>query len=595
MKTWEAPRKRADIEEQYKWKLEDIYTSDAEWEKEYEELSDAISKLPALEGNLASSGQKLAAGLKEIDEAGHKLERLYVYARMRRDEDNANPTYQALTDRATSISVRYSAAVSFVSPLLLSLDESVLRGYLEGCPELSDYSFMIEDLLRSKQHVLSAGEEKLLSLAGDFSGGAKDIFTMLDNADMKFASVEQNGTTHSLSHASYIGLMQSADRELRKKVFETYYQSYKDEINTIAATYATNVKKDLFYTRARNFGTCLERALFGDNVPVAVYEKLLETVHQNLPILHRYMELRKKILGVEELHMYDIYTPLVSEVEASYSYEEAKALVLKGLEALGGEYLEILKGAFEEGWVDVYENQGKSSGAYSWGVYGVHPYVLLNHRGDLDSVFTIAHEMGHAMHTYYSNAAQPYPTSGYAIFVAEVASTVNEILLTKYLLKTVTDKKLKKYILNHYIDQFRTTVVRQAMFAEFEKISHEMAEKGEPLTASSLCKVYGDLNAEYHGPAMAKDETISYEWARIPHFYNAFYVYKYATGFSSASAIVAGLDQPGNLEKYKDFLKSGGSDYPIALLEKAGVDFAHVVEVCMQEFARALSEFEALL
>lgn len=595
MKTWEAPRKRADIEEQYKWKLEDIYTSDAEWEKEYEELSDAISKLPALEGDLVSSGQKLAAGLKEIDEAGHKLERLYVYARMRRDEDNANPTYQALTDRATSISVRYSAAVSFVSPLLLSLDESVLRGYLEGCPELSDYSFMIEDLLRSKQHVLSAGEEKLLSLAGDFSGGAKDIFTMLDNADMKFASVEQNGTTHSLSHASYIGLMQSADRELRKKVFETYYQSYKDEINTIAATYATNVKKDLFYTRARNFGTCLERALFGDNVPVAVYEKLLETVHQNLPILHRYMELRKKILGVEELHMYDIYTPLVSEVEASYSYEEAKALVLKGLEALGGEYLEILKGAFEEGWVDVYENQGKSSGAYSWGVYGVHPYVLLNHRGDLDSVFTIAHEMGHAMHTYYSNAAQPYPTSGYAIFVAEVASTVNEILLTKYLLKTVTDKKLKKYILNHYIDQFRTTVVRQTMFAEFEKISHEMAEKGEPLTASSLCKVYGDLNAEYHGPAMAKDETISYEWARIPHFYNAFYVYKYATGFSSASAIVAGLDQPGNLEKYKDFLKSGGSDYPIALLEKAGVDFAHVVEVCMQEFARALSEFEALL
>lgn len=595
MKTWEAPRKRADIEEQYKWKLEDIYASDAEWEKEYEELSDAISKLPALEGDLASSGQKLAAGLKEIDEAGHKLERLYVYARMRRDEDNANPTYQALTDRATSISVRYSAAVSFVSPLLLSLDESVLRGYLEGCPELSDYAFMIEDLLRSKQHVLSAGEEKLLSLAGDFSGGAKDIFTMLDNADMKFASVEQNGTTHSLSHASYIGLMQSADRELRKKVFETYYQSYKDEINTIAATYATNVKKDLFYTRARNFGTCLERALFGDNVPVAVYEKLLETVHQNLPILHRYMELRKKVLGVEELHMYDIYTPLVSEVEASYSYEEAKDLVLKGLEALGGEYLEILKGAFEEGWVDVYENQGKSSGAYSWGVYGVHPYVLLNHRGDLDSVFTIAHEMGHAMHTYYSNAAQPYPTSGYAIFVAEVASTVNEILLTKYLLKTVTDKKLKKYILNHYIDQFRTTVVRQAMFAEFEKISHEMAEKGEPLTASSLCKVYGDLNAEYHGPAMAKDETISYEWARIPHFYNAFYVYKYATGFSSASAIVAGLDQPGNLEKYKDFLKSGGSDYPIALLEKAGVDFAHVVEVCMQEFARALSEFEALL
>lgn len=357
---------------------------------------------------------------------------------------------------------------------------------------------------------------------------------MLNNADLSFGSVEHGGQTHQLTHATYIGLMQSEDRALREKVFHQFYQSFQSHINTIAATYGTSVKKDVFYAKARKYQSALDAALFSDNVPQSVYHDLIDAVHAHLPTMYRYVALRKKILGIQQLEMYDIYAPLVSQVDAKYTYEQAKELVLEGLSILGEEYLSHLREAFAGGWIDVFENKGKTSGAYSWGAYGTHPYVLLNHRDDLDSVFTIAHELGHAMHSFYSDAAQPYPTAGYAIFVAEVASTVNEILLTKHLLRTVQDAKLKKYILNHYIDQFRTTVLRQTMFAEFEMLAHEMAEKGEPLTVQSLCETYGKLNALYHGPDMGADDTISYEWARVPHFYNAFYVYKYATGFSCA-------------------------------------------------------------
>ena len=595
MSDLEAPKKRGEIDAKYKWKLEDIYQDNAQWEKEYEELQHKLPDLEALRETLTTSAEELARGLREIDRAGHILERLFVYAKMRKDEDNANPFYQALTDRATSLSVRYSAAVSYVSPLILTIEEETLRRWMEDCQELKDYRFMLKDLLRGKEHVLDAQQEKLLSLAGDFAGGAKEIFTMLNNADMQFDSVEYQGQVYPLSHATYIALMQSPDRELRKKVFTTYYKSFKDQINTIAATYATSVKKDVFYARARKYDSALKKALFGDNVPEEVYHGLIQSIHQNLPSMYRYVELRKRILGLDQIEMYDIYAPLVADVKNDYPYFEAIEIVRKALAPLGQDYIETLDEAFRTGWVDVMENQGKTSGAYSWGVYGVHPYVLLNHRGDLDSVFTIAHEMGHAMHSYYSNKTQPYPLAGYTIFVAEVASTVNEILLTRYLLKTVEDKALRAYVLNHYIDQFRTTVVRQTMFAEFERKTHEMAEQDEPLTADSLSKVYGDLNREYYGPAMGDDDTISLEWARIPHFYNAFYVYKYATGFSSAMAIVNNLEKPGMREAYRRFLSSGGSDYPIALLEGAGVDFSQAVNTCMQEFDRALGEIEALL
>lgn len=585
---------RSEIAEQFKWKLEDIYENEAGWEAEFQKLEALLPVLEALKESIASSALALKDGLDEIYQASLLLERLYVYARMRRDEDNANSYYQGLADRAQGIEVKFSAAVSYLNPLLLSLPEGVLEGYAEA-PILADYRFMLEDLLRSKAHVLPEGEERLLSLAGDFSGGAQGIFTMLNNADLSFGSVEHEGRTYQLTHATYIELMQSPDRALREKVYRQFYASFTGHINTIAATYGTSVKKDVFYAQARRYESALTAALFSDNVPKSVYTDLISAVHEHLPTMYRYVQIRKQILGLEQPEMFDIYAPLVSEVDVKYTYEQAQQLVLEGLAVLGEEYASHLKEAFASRWIDVYENKGKTSGAYSWGAYGTHPYVLLNHRDDLDSVFTIAHELGHALHSYYSDAAQPYPTAGYAIFVAEVASTVNEILLTKHLLRTVKDAKLKKYILNHYIDQFRTTVLRQTMFAEFEMKAHEMAEAGEPLTVESLCKVYGELNALYHGPDMGKDETISYEWARIPHFYNAFYVYKYATGFSCACAIVRKLEEePDMRQKYKEFLSGGGSDYPMELLRKAGIEVGEAVEICMKEFGAALEEFAAL-
>ena len=587
---------REEVAAEYKWRLEDIYPTVQDWETEFAEAEAALPAVEALKETLVSSAQALAEGLDLFYEINHKLERLYIYARMKRDQDNADSIAQALTDRANGLCVRFSAASSFVNPLLLTLDESTLEAYLKECDGLKVYEFYLKDLLRSKQHILSEKEEKLLSMAGDFAGGAKDIFTMLNNADLEFGEIEHNGEKLPLSHGSYLVMMQDGDRELRKKAYETFYGEFKSHINTIAAAYATSVKKDVFYSRARGYADSRARALFSDNVSAEIYDKLIADVHENLPILYKYIDVRKKALGVDELHMYDIYAPLAEDVEAKYSYEEAVEIVLNALKPLGEEYCAVLKEAFSGGWVDVYETKGKTTGAYSWGVYGTHPYVLLNHRGDLDSVFTIAHEMGHAMHTYLSNKTQPYPLADYTIFVAEIASTVNEILTTKYLLKTVEDPKLRKYILNHYIDQFRTTVLRQTMFAEFEKISHEMAENNEPLTPQTLSDAYEKLNALYHGEQMVSDDdTIRYEWARIPHFYNAFYVYKYATGLSTAVAIVDGLDQPGNLEKYLGFLSMGGSKYPLDIIASAGVDFNTVVGKCMKEFARALEEFEKLV
>ncbi len=585
-------KKRSEIEDKYKWKLEDLFLSLDDWERDFSALEGRIGEITALKDTITNSAEDLASGLKKLDEIGLMLERLYVYARMGRDMDNANGVYQALTDRVSTLAVKISTAQSFLNPTLLKMDCKKLRSYLDECPEMSDYRFYIEDLLRSKEHILSDEEERLLSLAGDFSDGAHDIFTMLNNADLRFSKIEHNGKEYPLTHASYIEYMQSEDRELRKKAYEAFYEEFKQHKNTIAATYATSVKKDVFYAKARKFDSPIESALFSDDVDVSVYDKLISDIHRHLPTMHRFVSLRKRLLGYDELHMYDIYAPLVPEAGVKYTYEEAVKLNLEAMKPLGEDYMEVFSSAFRDGWIDVFENEGKTTGAYSWGAYGTHPYVLLNHRDDLDSVFTIAHEMGHAMHSYYSNKTQPYATSGYAIFVAEVASTVNEILMTKYLLKTVKDKKVRRYVLNHYLDQFRTTVVRQTMFAEFEKISHGMALKGEPLTVDELSRVYGELNAKYHGPDMKEDDIICYEWMRIPHFYTAFYVYKYATGLSCAVSIVKNLEKPGMLEKYRKFLCGGGSKYPLELLADAGVSFDTCVEDCMNEFARALDEFE---
>jgi len=580
-------RKTADPK--YKWKLEDIFQADSSWEDAFRKLEGELESIPRLEQELTQSAEMLAASLGRIDEISLSVERLFVYARMRRDEDNANATYQAMTDRAMGLSVRFSAGLAFVNPKLLEMDEITLRKWAEENEGLVDYRFMIRDLLRQKKHVLPKSEEKLLAMASDFANGAHDIFTMLNNADLRFGEVDGK----PLTHGSYIVFMQDSDREVRRKAYETYYESYKSNINTIAAAYATSVKKDIFYASARGYDSALQKALFGDDVPVALYENLIGTVRGSLPVLHRYVDLKKRLLGLSEIRMYDIYAPLVPELKNEYSYEQARGMVLDGLAPLGEDYGKLLETAFSKGWIDVYENKGKTSGAYSWGVWGVHPYVLLNHRGDLDSVYTIAHELGHAMHSYYSNNTQPYATSGYTIFVAEVASTVNEILLTHHLLEN-SEGELKKYILNHYLDQFRTTVIRQTMFAEFEKITHEMSADGRPLTPQSLCEAYGELNAAYYGPGMTEDDTIPFEWARIPHFYNAFYVYKYATGFSAAVQIAQEILKTGDAGAYRRFLTTGGSDYPLAELLTANVDLADggPVKACMQAFAEALLWFE---
>lgn len=587
-------QKRSEIDAKYKWKLEDIFADNEAWEAEFAEVEAMLPALSALKEHIADNVDTMRDGLQKIDRASWMLERLFVYARMRRDEDSADSVYQGLASRAQNLAVRLSGALSFLDPLLLSLDEQTLSAYIHA-PELTDYSFMLENLLRSKAHVLDEKSERLLSMAGDFSDGAQEIFTMLDNADLKFGEVEHEGRVYPITHAKYMELMQSPDRALREKVYRKYYEAFSGHINTIAATYSTAVKKDIFYAKARGYESARNKALFADNVPPAVYTDLIDTVHENLGTMYDYLRLRGRALGIKNLEMYDVYAPLVPEVDAQYTYEQAQDIVLEALGALGEDYTGMLRRAYADGWIDVYETPGKRSGAYSWGVYGTHPYVLLNHRSDLDSVFTLAHELGHAMHTFYSDGAQPYAKAGYAIFVAEVASTVNEILLTKHLLRTVSDPALKKYVLNHYIDQFRTTVLRQTMFAEFEMQAHARAERGEALTVEALNGLYFDLNRLYYGKEMGDDPTIQYEWARIPHFYTAFYVYKYATGFSCASAIVRKLEtEPGMLAKYKAFLQAGGSDYPMEILKKAGIDVSEAVRLCMQEFADALRQFEAL-
>ena len=587
-------QKRSEIDAKYKWKLEDIFADNEAWEAEFAEVEAMLPALSVLKEHIADNVDTMRDGLQKIDRASWMLERLFVYARMRRDEDSADSVYQGLASRAQNLAVRLSGALSFLDPLLLSLDEQTLSAYIHA-PELTDYSFMLENLLRSKAHVLDEKSERLLSMAGDFSDGAQEIFTMLDNADLKFGEVEHEGRVYPITHAKYMELMQSPDRALREKVYRKYYEAFSGHINTIAATYSTAVKKDIFYAKARGYESARNKALFADNVPPAVYTDLIDTVHENLGTMYDYLRLRGRALGIKNLEMYDVYAPLVPEVDAQYTYEQAQDIVLEALGVLGKDYTDMLRRAYADGWIDVYETPGKRSGAYSWGVYGTHPYVLLNHRSDLDSVFTLAHELGHAMHTFYSDGAQPYAKAGYAIFVAEVASTVNEILLTKHLLRTVSDPALKKYVLNHYIDQFRTTVLRQTMFAEFEMQAHARAERGEALTVEALNGLYFDLNRLYYGKEMGDDPTIQYEWARIPHFYTAFYVYKYATGFSCASAIVRKLEtEPGMLAKYKVFLQAGGSDYPMEILKKAGIDVSEAVRLCMQEFADALRQFEAL-
>ena len=582
--------KRAEVKEAYKWKLEDIYADDSAWEEELKEAEKEIDGLDFRE-TFTESAQSLADAYERIDSLSLKCERLYVYARMRRDEDNANTKYQAMTDRAMGVNIKASAALSFFDPALIAVGADTLLRWIEEEKRLAPYAFGIKELLRAQEHVLDEKCEMILSKAADFAEGPSTIFTMLNNSDLKFGEVDGK----PLTHGSYILFLQDKDETIRKEAYEKLYGAYRGMINTISSTYAASVKKDCFYADVRGYGSALEGALFSDNVPKTLYTNLIDTVRKNLDVMHDYVALKKSIIGKDSMRMYDIFVPLAEKTDRTYSYEEACDMVLEACAPLGADYVSLLKRAMTERWIDVEETEGKTSGAYSWGTYGTHPYVLLNHRGDLDSVFTIAHELGHALHTYYSNETQPYSLSSYRIFVAEVASTVNEILMTRYLLGH-TEGEQKKYVLNHYLDQFRTTVVRQTMFAEFEMLAHEMAERGEALTSDSLSEIYGRLNSEYHGKSMDCDDLISLEWMRIPHFYTAFYVYKYATGFSCAEAIVKDILNSGDAGRYRDFLRLGGSMLPLDELKKAGVDLesGKPVSDCMEAFRSALEDFKKL-
>ncbi|MGG4346600.1 oligoendopeptidase F [Paenibacillus lautus] len=589
--------KRADVPKEHQWKLEDLFADQKAWDASFAELKNLLKRTADYQGKLTN-----AASIKECfeleDEISYHAERLYVYAHMHHDEDTANPTYQALSAKAKKLNVEAGEALSFITPEILSLSEAELDKLIED-PSLKEFKFTLSEMKREKAHVLSKTEEALLAQVGNLSSAPQTIFGMLNNADMKFPKIKnEDGKEVELTHGNYIQFLESPNREVRERAFKAVYETYGKQKNTIAATLNANVNKNMFYSRVRKYPSVLEMALYGDNIQKEVYTNLIDTIHESLPLLHRYMELRKKLLGVDELHMYDLFAPLVEEYKWDITYEEAKQMTKEGLTPLGEDYLSSLQAGYDNGWIDVYENENKRTGAYSWGAYGTHPYVLLNHKDNLNSMFTLAHEMGHALHSYYSDNALKYRDAQYTIFLAEVASTTNEALLMDYLLKNAKDPKQKMYLLTYYADQFRTTVFRQTMFAEFEKIVHERAESGESLTPQDLSDIYYELNVKYHGKGMQVDKEIGMEWARIPHFYNSFYVYKYATGFSAATSFSKQILEEGQpaVDRYLGFLKSGGSDYSINILKKAGVDMSspEPIREAMSVFEDIISQMEQL-
>jgi len=592
--------KRDEIDPKYKWKLEHIYAGDDEWEEDFRKIQELSREITKYKGKLAGDMNTLLECLKLSDELLSLNDKLYAYSRMRRDEDNAQPRYQALTDRATALATEVYASVSFIVPEIISIDEAVLKKAIEEVPGFSLYRQYFDEILRQKKHILSQREEELLALTADMSNAPSDIFTMFNNADIKFGFIkDENGEEVEVTKGRYIKFLESQDRRVRRDAFKTLYRSYTAMKNTLAAALNSELKCNKFYASVRKYDSSLAASLDKDNVPTEVYDNLIDTVNKNLPLLHRYLRLRKKVLKLDELHMYDLYVPLVEQPSKNIPFEESQEIVLKALAPLGSQYVEDLRSAFESGWIDVYENQGKTSGAYSWGTYLTHPYVLLNYQGTVNDVFTLAHEMGHAMHSYYTNKTQPYIYSDYKIFVAEVASTVNESLLSHYLLKNTDDKKMKAYLLNHYLEEFRGTIFRQTMFAEFEKITHQKIEAGEALNAQEFCNIYRALNEKYFGPEAVIDEEIAMEWARIPHFYSSFYVYKYATGKSASTSLAEQILTEGEpaVKRYIEFLKSGSSDYPLELLKKAGVDLSkpEPVEAALKVFGKTLDELEVLL
>jgi len=593
-------KSRNKMDPKYTWNLNDMVSDLNKWQELFDTIEKDTKDIVALSGKLLDSAEDLYTCLHQKDELLIKLYRLFVFSNMTSHQDTNNTDSQTLVQKVGSLQVNVGSQLAFIDPEIMAGDVILLEEYLSSHKGLSLYKHYISNMLRQKMHILPKEQEELLALAGDFASTPSNIFSMFMNADLVLPEViDDEHKKIRLTNGNYLKLLKSPDSEVRKTAFEGMFTTLEHNKNTLTSIYLSSLKKDVFQTRARKYDSCCEASLSDKNIDIKVYDSLIETVHNHLPLLHRYVALRKKMLGLNEIHMYDLYTPMVKDMDIKIPYEEGKKIVRTALGPLGEEYLSILNKGFEDSWIDVYENKGKRSGAYSWGTYGVHPYVLLNYQDTLNNTFTLAHEMGHALHSYYSHESQEFVYSSYPIFLAEVASTVNESLLINHLLATTTEIEKRKYLINHYMESFRTTLYRQVMFAEFERKSHDLVEKGEAVTSDSLNAIHLALNKKYYGSEVIVDELIKYEWARIPHFYTSFYVYQYATGFSSAVTLSKLILEEGQsaIDKYKTFLKSGCSKYPLDTLRAAGVDMTTnaPVEKALKVFEGLLDEMESLI
>ncbi|MGC4700184.1 oligoendopeptidase F [Enterococcus faecium] len=592
--------KREELPENLTWDLTKIFSSDQEFDEKYLELSEELKQSEKHKGTLDQGASQFLNAIEFVLRVYRQTEVIYVYAHLKNDQDTGNTDYQALYARASSLFSKVSEAVSWFEPEILQLSDDQIWQYFKEEPKLEVYRHYIQQIVDNRAHVLSAEQESLLAGAGEIFDASSDTFAVLNNADLVFPTIEgENGEIVQLSHGVYGQLLESTDRRVREAAFKGLYSVYEQFRNTFASTLGTHIKGHNFKAKVRNYSSAREASLSNNHIPESVYDTLVDVVNKHLPLLHRYMELRKRLLEVEKLQMYDLYTPVLGEAPITFTYEEAKEKALEALKPMGEEYMAIVEKAFSERWIDVVENKGKRSGAYSSGSYDTNPYILLNWHDTLDQLFTLVHEMGHSVHSYFTRSNQPYVYGDYSIFLAEIASTTNENILTEYLLETEKDPRVRAYVLNHYLDGFKGTVFRQTQFAEFEHFMHTEDEKGVPLTSEYLSDSYGKLNAKYYGPAVEEDPEIKFEWSRIPHFYYNYYVFQYSTGFSAASALAKKIlnQEPEALENYLAYLKAGNSDYPVEVMKKAGVDMtqAAYIEDAMSMFEQRLNELEELI
>ena len=587
---------RSSIESIYKWNIDEMYNNKEAIDVDIKKVESILKEVKNYKGKLGSSKDSLYKALKLSEDASRIVQNLYVYTHMKQHEDTRINENQGMATKIDMLSTELSMATSYIVPEIISIDDKILNEFLES-KDLSFYEKYIDDILREKPHTLSEREEEILAATSDISGVAENVYDMLSFADLEFPEIEdEKGNKVKLTHSNFSVFLKSKNQRVRKDAFEALYSVYDKYKNTFASTLYGGIKSEIFYSKMRKHKSALEGSLFNDDVSVDVYNNLILAIDENLDSLNKYVELKKRFLGLEEIHMYDLYVPLTDKFDMKIPYEKAQEIILEALRPLGEEYLNIIKKAFSERWIDVYENEGKQGGAYSWGSYDSHPYILMNYHDDLNSLFTLIHELGHSVHSYYSRTSQEYLYSNYKIFVAEVASTLNELLLINYLLDNSSSREETIYLLNYYLEQFRTTVYRQTMFAEFEKITHEKVEGKEPLTAKEFTDIYYGLNEKYYGKSCNVDKQIGLEWARIPHFYSNFYVYKYATGFSAASALSQQILKEGEpaVQRYIEFLKSGGSEYPLVQLKSAGVDMEkkESVDSALSVFSELVDKLE---